>query len=126
MFFVGINVVFYYIFSDKLVAAIVTAAMVGIGMAPVSYLGYAIVASPVFRALLLNPAALKKMAKEFDGMSTANIFITILISTLAINFVFVPELKVGSFYGNVTRPIIWACILLLPPMTLWVNLGQFF
>ena len=64
----GLNLAFYYIFNDKLVSAILTGGLMA-SFGPFVYVGYAVVKSPVFRALLLNPVSRKRMTKDFDGQS---------------------------------------------------------
>ena len=67
---------FYKLFGDKLVSAFVIVA-VTVATLSFCYMGYAIVASPVFRALLSNPVSRKKLAKEFDDLFMFNALVRI-------------------------------------------------
>ena len=119
----GFYLIFYYIFDDRLVSAIVCAAM-SMFVLSSSYVAYAVVSSPVFRALMLNPASRKKMAKECDGMLVGYNFMNVVMIALVYYYVLFPELSHGDFYGDATRPIVWVCIIILPPMGIWSNVLQ--
>ena len=95
--------VFHSLFDDKLVSALATSAL-GIIYILMCYTGYAVAASPVFRALLLNPASRKKMTKEFDGMFYGNAVFLVVLGTIIYYYVLVPALS-GDVYGDATRTI---------------------
>ena len=115
--------VFYYIFNDKLMSAILTGGIMA-SFGPFVYVGHAVVKSPVFRALLLNPVSRKKMTKDFDGIFFGNIFFwAMVITPLVYYYVFFPELKSGDFYGDSTTPIVWVSIITIPMGAWSSNLG---
>ena len=110
----GMYLVFYYIFNDQLVAGITSGAMSASFLA-FCFIGYTVAKSPVFRALLLNPASKKKMTKEFNNLFFGNSFLWLaLLTPLAYYYCYFPELKSGDFFGDATTPIVWVCIITFP------------
>ena len=101
--FLGWFLVFHSLFDDKLVSALATSALAIIYIL-MCYTGYAVAASPVFRALLLNPASRKKMTKEFDGMVSGNAVFLGVLGTIIYYYVLVPALS-GDVFGDATRTI---------------------
>ena len=47
----------------------------------------------------------------------------VILLVLLYYYVIIPELA-GDFYGNATRPIMWVCIITLPPVAMWNNMVQ--
>ena len=108
----GFWIVFDKIFGDRIIGAILTAA-ISTSLLSFCYIGFVVVKSPVFRAVLLDPTSRKKLAKEFVGLHMGNFVFMTVLGVLICYYTLFPALS-GDFYGDATRPLVWFCIITFP------------